>query len=134
MPRLLTRLPPLLLPLLLATLPVQAENADGPVTYIPLDPPLVLNLTGGRGTHFMQLSAQLAVGSPADAELVKTHMPVLRNAMILYLSGRDVETARSTREREVWRQELQAEIQAVLAELTGREPVRGLYFTGFVIQ
>lgn len=130
MPRLLT----LLLLQLLAMPPVLAEDAAGPVTYIPLDPPLVLNLTGGRGTHFMQLSAQLAVGTAADAELVKTHMPVLRNTMILYLSGRDVETARSTREREVWRQELQAEIQAALAELTGREPVRGLYFTGFVIQ
>lgn len=117
--------------------PVIAEEDGGEpaaTTYVPLDPPFVLNLAGGRGTHFMQVRAQLAVGSKEDAEAVTTHMPVVRNTMIMYFSGKTIEEARSVQQREVWRRELQAELQAQLKELTQREIVRGLYFTGFVIQ
>ena len=125
--------------LLILAAPVWAEEDDaaGPKSapvYVPLDPPFVLNLGGGRGTHFMQIRAQLAVGSKDDADAVTQHMPVVRNAMIMYFSGKTIDEARSVQQRETWRQELQAELQAQLKELTQREVVRGLYFTGFVIQ
>lgn len=111
----------------------EAEQKSAPV-YVPLDPPFVLNLAGGRGTHFMQIRAQLAVGSDTDADAVTTHMPVVRNTMIMYFSGKTIDEARSVQQRETWRKELQAELQTQLKELTQREIVRGLYFTGFVIQ
>ncbi len=126
---------PAVLVLLMFAMPVgAAEEGEGSGGYIPLDPPFVMNLESSRRSHFMQIRAQVAVDSPQAAEAVKYHMPVIRNALIMFLSGRTVDEARSVQTREQWRTGALEEIQGAMQTLTGETQVSGLYFTGFVIQ
>lgn len=113
-----------------------AEGGEKAVTqYVPLDPAFVINLEGsGRRAHFMQIRAQVAVESKEDADAVTYHMPVIRDTMVMYFSGKTMDEARSVQQRETWRTELQTELQTRLEAATGKPLIKGLYFTSFVVQ
>ncbi len=102
--------------------------------YLPLDPPFVLNLSAERRTRFMQIGVQVYIEESAQADAVQFHMPAVRNAMIMLLSGKTVEQASSVETREQWRSEALAELQALLQTLHGDPAIKELFFTDFIIQ
>ncbi len=111
-----------------------ADEAAPTVGYLPIDPPLVLNLESRRGSRYMQIKMQLAVESTDTAKDVEYHMPVIRNTLILFFSGKTVEEAKSIQTREQWRAQALEELQGVLSEVMGKPTLKALYFTDFVVQ
>lgn len=131
--------PPLILAFLLLALSTGRALAAGgggftAPGYLPLSPPFVVNLDAPRGIHFMQVSMQAYVETEAAAEALQRHMPVIRNAMIMLLSGRHMDEALQMQTREQWRAAALAEIQRILQELGGEAGVSDLFFTDFIIQ
>jgi flagellar FliL protein len=111
-----------------------AKEEIRPAMYIPLEPPFVVNSEAQAGIHYLQVSIEVMTHDPLVAEDVKTHMPNIRNNLILLLSSQ-TQAAVATREgKERVRSEALAEVQKVLKERTGKPGVEALYFTNFVMQ
>lgn len=120
-----------------ATWPLAAASSGSGFTapgYLPLDPPLVLNLSADRRARFMQIGVQVYIEDSAQAEAVQYHMPAIRNTMIMLLSGKSVEQASSVEIREQWRSEALTELQALMQALNGSPSIKELFFTDFIIQ
>ena len=115
-------------------MPTTANVANGEVAYYSLSPPFVINLSSPQGLGFLQLSAQVSVEESENLEAVKHHIPLIRHAVIMSLSGQDVAQVVSVDGREAIRRQVLERIQSLLTQKTGDPRVTGLYFTSFVTQ
>lgn len=109
---------------------------DEPVTttYLPLDPPFVVNFESSQETRFLQVSMEVMAHDPLAIEDAKKHMPAIRNSLVLLLSSQNQKTLITLEGKEKVRAEALAAIQKILQEQTGKPGVEAVYFTGFVMQ
>ncbi len=113
----------------------KAKGEDaGPVAYMSLEPPFVVNAEGQGSTHYLQISMDVMARDPAVIEAVKKHMPVIRNNLIMLLSSQNQAVVATREGKEKLRADALAEIQKVLKEQTGAPGVEAVYFTIFVMQ
>lgn len=112
------------------------ENAtNGKIQYIEMRPSFVLNY--GEPTtkmRYAKVDISLRVNSAEAADHVATHMPALRNEIVLLLSQQQESSMRDISGREVIRQTAIEQLNAILKEETGLEPIADLLFTAFVVQ
>lgn len=109
-------------------------KSDTQASYVSLDPPFVVNVTGATGNHFLQIAAQVKITDPSVADTLKQSQAPIRDAMIMLFSGQKVDYLKTIAGKETLRKQALAAIQKVLKDNTGKPGVDGLYFTGFVIQ
>ncbi len=102
--------------------------------YMALEPALVVNLASDRRTRYLKLDIQFYLNSSHDAELVKTHMPLIRDRMITLLGGRQPEQVSSMEAREQLRVELLEQLRETMTHQTGEPAIHAIYFTGFIVQ
>jgi flagellar protein FliL len=105
-----------------------------PVTYLPLDPAFVVNLEDTDVMRFMQVEVQVVVRDPAAGEDIRTHMPLIRNKLMLLFSGQSFANIATRGDKEKLQAQALAEVQGVLQEKTGKPGIEALYFTSLVTQ
>jgi flagellar protein FliL len=117
---------------------VQAESESETqvkVQYIEMKPSFVLNYgEPSMKLRYAKIDISLRVNSQTAAENVETHMPALRNAIVMLLSRQSAARMGDTKGREAIRKEAMDQLNAVLKEETGTESVEDLLFTAFVVQ
>lgn len=102
--------------------------------YYELSPPFVVNLqTSERRMRFLQVRLQV-LGDPAAIEAVQKHNAPLRDIIITALSEQSRESVNTPKKKKALQEKIQADVEKVLKELTGKTHIEGLYFTNFVIQ
>jgi flagellar FliL protein len=111
-----------------------AAAAEGPATYVALEPPFVVNLADPGGDRYLQVEVQLMTRAKGLEETLTLHMPVIRNRLLLLFSQQTVDGVRTREAKEALQQKALEEVQAVLTEATGSAGVDALYFTSFVTQ
>ena len=109
---------------------IKQDNA----LYYPFDPAFVVNFSDGKQIRYLQVSIVAMSHDPQAIEGLKTHMPVIRNNLILMLSNLNFDTLNSVEGKKKLQQEALAEIQNILKEKTGKPGIEEIYFTGFVMQ
>lgn len=107
-----------------------------PPIYFPLEPAFVVNFKDRGRTRFLQVSMQVMTRDKEIITAMETHMPLIRNNILLVLSNQDSELLHSAEGKEKIRQQSLEEIKSILVKETGRVDVdiEGLYFTSFVTQ
>jgi flagellar FliL protein len=115
-----------------------AKSADTrQAHYFSLDPAFVVNFQEqehrGRA-RFLQVTIDAMTRDEAVLDAIKTHMPVIRNNLVLLLSRQTYEELVPHEGKERLRAEALAEIQSVLQEQIGKPGVEAVYFTSFVMQ
>jgi len=107
-----------------------------PPIYFPLEPAFVVNFKDRGRTRFLQVSMQVMTRDKEIITAMETHMPLIRNNILLVLSNQDSEILHSTDGKEQIRQQSLEELKNILVKETGRVDVNieGLYFTSFVTQ
>jgi flagellar FliL protein len=134
----------LLLPLTALAAPAagDAEKSTGSDPYVALEP-FVLNVQDAGRIRFMQVKVQLLAGDPKVREILKEHIPPIRDAMIMLLAHQNAETVQTMEGRETLRAQALAAVQEVFARVTNADPkapapekppIEALYFTDFIIQ
>ncbi len=113
--------------------PATAES-ETPKIYLKLDPALVVNVEEEDVTRFLQVDAQLQFGDQLAQPIIEKHMPAIRHAIIMVLSGSSVKEIKTAHGKEVLREATLKELQKVMTETTGEPVIDAVYFTGFVIQ
>lgn len=114
-----------------------AEEAGGPKktsVYESLDPAFLANyLIGGR-QHYLQLSLAVMARDQEGIDGVRVHMPLIRNKVVMILSGESFEGLQSDEGRVKLQQTLLVGIQEILQKETGKPGIEQVFFTNFVMQ
>lgn len=110
----------------------QAEKMS--VTYLPMDPAFLTNYAINGRPRYLQLSLTLASRDKATLDAVQKHMPLVRNRIVMLLSGEQFETLRSRAGREALLVKLQDAIKAVLEKEGTTAAIDRVLFTNFVMQ
>ena len=125
-----------------------ASGGGGSSPFIPLNPPIIVNIMDGNRIRHMQVIIEIKVSKPDNAEIVALHKGPIRHELILLLSSQDATTISSAQGKEQLRKDALTAVQKVLKKLadapkedseaegkTKADPiVDALYFTNFIIQ
>ncbi len=112
----------------------KSKEPRAPLSYVPLDPPFVVNFSGETDVRFLQITLEAGTRDPAVVEQIKEHRPAIRNSLVFLFKAQDP-VALDTREgMEKLRQDTLAAVQEVLKAETGDPGVESVYFTSFVMQ
>lgn len=101
--------------------------------YLPLDK-IVVAFSQGGGAKFLQVEMSLMAHDPAVLDVVKEHMPVVKNDLLVLLSGQDSDQLRSLEGKEMLRGEILTVVQKIVKENAGLDGPQSVYFTNFVMQ
>lgn len=94
-----------------------AEDAQGPVSYVPLTPPLVGNYLSGGRLKLFKADISLRVSSEQAHALVQHHEPLVRHHLVLLFAKQGDETFSQAPNKEAFRQEAFTLVrEALLAE------------------
>lgn len=120
--------------------PAQAAGAEAeaprPAHYLALDPEFIVNFEQPQGPRYLQVALQVMARDEGVLDALRAHMPVIRNNILLLLSGQTHEQVRTREGKEQLRAALVRTINKVLADEGGDDPgqVESVYFTSFVMQ
>ncbi len=103
--------------------------------YLEMNPSFVLNYGGGGKLKYLRTDITLRLSTEgALIDDINLHMPILRHAVIMFLSKQNEERIRDGSQRETIRLELLQELRAALADITNTDGIKDLLFTTFFIQ
>lgn len=105
-----------------------------PPKYLAFDPPLVASLEDKGSIRFLQVTVELMARDEKIIANIETHMPVIRNNLLMLLGGQTVSSLTNREEKEKLRKQALAEVQKIMKANTGEAGVEDLYFTSFVVQ
>jgi flagellar FliL protein len=112
-----------------------ASVPKAPPIYIALDPPFVVNFEAEQLVRFLQVTVQVMSRDPETAEIVKANDPVVRNDLLLLLSGQHYQTISTLEGKEKLRAQALTTVRKVVTSAGGKaDKIEAVYFTSFVMQ
>lgn len=102
--------------------------------YQDLLPAFVVNFNVQGRTRYLQVSMALMGRDAAGMEKLKVHIPVLRNRLVMLLSGQDFTALQTPLGKEMLLQQALASVQELAQKETGSTVVEQVLFTNFVLQ
>ena len=118
------------------TQPALAKDEAAPVmpSYIELTPDFIVNYNAsGSRLHYIKTKISLRTDSAREG-VILANMPLVRDALVMYLSARTKDQVTGAIAREETREQAKVAINEVLKEETGAEPVIDVLFSSFVTQ
>ena len=113
---------------------LHAEEGKIEISYVEIDPVIVTNFLRPKGKKpgFVQLQAQITVHSTVAADAVEKHMPLIRDAIIDFLSFTEEEVIKDVTKRRQLREQLSAKIKKTLEDVLGNAYAEDLVITHFM--
>ena len=112
---------------------VAEEPAMAETHYLALDK-MVITFAQTGGAKFMQLEMQLMAHDQAVLDVVTEHMPVVKNDLLVLLSGQNSDPLRTLEGKEALRGEILTAVQKIVKENADLDGPQAVYFTNFVMQ
>ncbi len=112
----------------------EAPGKHKPSAYLPLEPAFLATYQVAGRARYLQVSLAVMGRDEASISAVKTHMPLVRNRIVMLLSGEVFEQLQSDEGRVQLQQKLLAAIQEIMQKETGKPQIEQIYFTAFVMQ
>jgi flagellar protein FliL len=101
------------------------EAALGPLTYLTLVPEFIVNFGPGSKVRYLQVDLQIATRQEASLDTVNTYRPVLRNDILIVLSGVSYEDLKDRAGKEALQKKLLNTINKVLVAAEHAAPADG---------
>ena len=102
--------------------------------YFSLDPAFVVNFAGAGRAKFLQVNIDGLTRNPGTKEDITTHLPHIRNNIVMLLSSKKYSDINTPEGKETLRQEVLKEMNTILETETGSGDIEDVYFTSFVMQ
>lgn len=110
----------------------KADSA--PPSYIELTPDFIVNYTSS-GSQLRYIKTHITLQTDAAYQaLIADNMPLVRDALVMFLSSRTEAQVTGAQEREKTREEAAVAVNKALKEATGQEPVKSVLFGSFLTQ
>jgi len=110
-----------------------SANNKEPI-YFAFEQPFTVNFETESGLRFLQVSVELMSYDPEAIEAIQTHMPVIKNNIILMFSNQGYDDLISREGKDKLRESTLQEIEGALKKYHGKGGIEEVYFTSFVIQ
>jgi len=110
------------------------KKAKSPPNYYAFDPAFIVNFVENNQIRYLQITMEIMTHDETVIEDIKTHMPVIRNNLVLIFSNQTYDTLSTAAGKQKMRDEALAEMQQILKNETGKAGVEAVYFTSFVMQ
>jgi len=104
-----------------------------PAVYYELER-FVVNISKNKRQKFLQVNMQVLTRDEHEIDVIKLHIPKIRNNIIFLLSGQKAEVIATNEGKEDLRQRCLKEIQTILEKESGKPIVEDLFFTSFIMQ
>ena len=85
--------------------PAKPEKSKEPPQYLAFDPPMVVSFQDQGTMRFLQVTVEVMGRNEETMVAVKTHMPVIRNNLLMMLGGRNMQQLTDREGKEKLRQE-----------------------------
>ena len=102
--------------------------------YLPIDPPFIVNFTHLGALRYLQISLEVMYPDQKLLDRVDTHMPAIRNALILLLSDQPYEKLSTLAGKELLRAEMVAEVNKIIYGNDSVTHQGEMFITNFVMQ
>ena len=102
--------------------------------YFPLKPPIIVNFQSRGRQRFLQADITLMTREDDVVDAIETHMPMIRNALVLKFGGQVYEELQTEQGRELLRQESLEALQNIMLQEIDKTGIEKLLFTNFVMQ
>ena len=109
-----------------------SKSAD--TFYYDISKPLIVDFPRSSSVHLIQISLSFLVEGEATLEALKKHDPMIRNNLLMLISAEDVDSLNSREGKDKLRKDILSEVGSVLEKMTGKNPVKEVFFTAFVMQ
>ncbi len=108
--------------------------ALAPAIYYELKPEFIVNFEGNQQANYLQVEIQLMTRNPAVVKTLEHEDPLIRNNILILLSGQQYVELRTAAGKEKLRAEVLKAIQKIVKTETGKSSVDAVYFTSFIMQ
>ena len=112
----------------------ETEEPAGPAVYIPIEPAFVVNFTDTAKARFLQITMEAMSRNPEVPTQIETHLPAIRNNLVLLFSSQSYEDVSTLEGKEALREEALTVVQEILEQETGDVGIEAVYFTSIVMQ
>jgi len=114
--------------------PVVKIPEKGEAIYITIADPFLVNISSGKRSRMMQIKVQFMVRSKESEDLVKQHLPLIRNDMLDFFSLADAKEVQTREGRKALKTGALKVARQVMTDQVGFEAIELVLFTGFVVQ
>lgn len=109
------------------------EEPAKPPVFIGLDT-FTVNLVPDQTEQFLQVDITLQFAGEEDAAVVKTHMPEVRNRLLMLLTTKKANEINTLEGKKKLSTEISTQLNQAFTAGTTPNKVAGVFFTSFVIQ
>jgi len=124
----------------------QAADTSKPAIYFLLKPDFVINFESDGVANFLSIQLQIMARSNDPIKVIESHMPVVRNNVLLLMSAQKYEVIRTIEGKEKLRTDIVGLVNKIIATENKDskskdgdgyhkvENIETIYFTGFIMQ
>jgi flagellar FliL protein len=124
----------LLLCIVMSSISYAEEDEKLISAYVELKPNFVVNHVGNESQlKYIKTSISIRTDE-TKKELIEANMPLVRDAIVMFLSARTTEQVTGAIAREKTRADAAIAVNTALEEETGTTPVQDILFASFVTQ
>ncbi|AEF53869.1 flagellar basal body-associated FliL family protein [Marinomonas posidonica] len=117
--------------------PAEAEAAalaNEPSIYLTLEPAFTIDMMVNDRQRYVQLNMTIKSKNEEQMEAVTSHMPLIRNSLVLLFSSQSFDELKTTEGKEALKLAALDSINGILEQETGQGGIDGVLFTNFVMQ
>ncbi|MBR7887672.1 flagellar basal body-associated FliL family protein [Marinomonas sp. A79] len=112
----------------------EEEGEAVPTAYVELKPNFIVNHQS-EDTRLRYIKAGITIRTDANSQLlIEDNMPLIRDALVMFLSARTQDQVTGAIAREKTRAEAAVAVNEALQNETGQSPVTDILFSSFVTQ
>jgi flagellar FliL protein len=110
----------------------EAEQAPPVISYYQVKPSLVANLASGG--KYIRCDVQLMTHDELFLDELNLHGPAIRHSLLLLLTEQDGKDIKTPSGKEALRKKALSTLGTLMQELSGKNELKALFFTTFLVQ
>jgi len=112
----------------------EAPEAMQQAIYYPLKPSIIVSFEARGRQRYLQADITLMTREDEVIAAVETHMPMIRNALVMLIGGQLYEEIQTAEGKELLRVQCLQELQRLLEQEIGKPGIEQVLFTNLVMQ
>ncbi len=112
----------------------EVKEEKEPAQYIGVPESITSNIPGKSKNRTVQIKMSFMVRGDEAKDAVKTHMPQLKNDVLMLVSQQSADELQTPEGRVALQEKALETVQATLTELSGKPTVEKVLFISFVMQ
>lgn len=114
---------------------VQVEEQEKvELLYYDIKKPFIVNFPKSSAASLIQVSVSILAAGEDTIEALKKHQPMIRNNLLMIISGKGAKNLATREGKEVLRSDMLKEVGEIMQKMQGENKVSNIFFTSFVMQ